>query len=367
MTIEALELRRVVVPLVAPFRTATGAHTTVEKLLVRAMTTTGSGWGECPVGLGPGSLEAVERLWAKWRRSAPTTAALPRPVAAAVETAALDADLRGRNSSLAAFLGATRSTVDAGVAVGLTGSLGELLDEVALRLAQGYRRVKLKIEPGWDVEPVAAVRERFGDGVALHVDGNGTYRRADAEQLGELDRFGLLMLEQPLPPDDLTGHAELARRIHTPVCLDEAIGSYADLERALTLGACSIVNVKPARLGGLRAAVRVHDTCVERAVPVWCGGMLETGIGRAANLALAALPGFTLPADLSASERYFETDLTEPFVLDDGRLAVPTGPGIGVDPLLDVVDACTVERATVEPPPELRSPPGPRARPQSPA
>jgi O-succinylbenzoate synthase len=158
------------------------------------------------------------------------------------------------------------------------------------------------------------------------------------------------MLEQPLPADDLEGHAEVARRVRTPVCLDESITSEVDLDRALALGACSIVNIKPARLGGLLAAKRVHDRCVEAGVPAWCGGMLETGIGRAANLALAALPGFTLPGDLSASDRYFESDLTPTFVLDDGQLAVPAGPGIGVQPLPDVLDAVTHRREVVTPP-----------------
>jgi O-succinylbenzoate synthase len=204
--------------------------------------------------------------------------------------------------------------------------------------------VKLKIEPGWDVEPLAALRERLGADLALQVDGNGAYTLDDATHLAELDRFGLLMLEQPLPPDDLDGHAELARQVRTPVCLDESITSEAALERALALGACSIVSVKPARLGGVLAATRVHDRCAERGVPVWCGGMLETGIGRAANLALAALPGFTLTGDLSASARYFDTDVTPAFVLDDGRLAVPDGPGIGVEPRPDVLDAVTTRR-----------------------
>ncbi|MGH8986400.1 MAG: o-succinylbenzoate synthase [Acidimicrobiia bacterium] len=341
-------------PLVAPFRTATGAHATVEKLLVRAVTPDASGWGECPVGLGPGSLGDVEPVWTALREASIDTRALPSPVAGAVETALLDAQLRAAGTSLASPLGAVRDVVDAGVAVGIAASIDELLDEVERRVTEGYRRVKLKIEPGWDVEPVVAVRERFGDDVAFQVDGNGAYRVGDAEHLARLDRFGLLMLEQPLPVDDLDGHAELAGRVRTPICLDESITSEVDLERALAVGACSIVNVKPARLGGLRAAVRVHDRCVERDVPVWCGGMLETGIGRAANVALAALPGFTLPGDLSASDRYFETDLTDPFVLDDGRLVVPDGPGIGVEPHPDVLDEYTVATEIAPPPNVLR-------------
>jgi len=353
VTVEALELRRVVMPLVAPFRTATSRHATVEKLLVRAVTSAESGWGECPVGLGPGSLDDVEPVWTALREGPIDAASLPAPAAAAVETALLDAALRAAGTSLASHLGAVREAVDAGVAVGIAPSVDELLDEVERRVTEGYRRVKLKVEPGWDVEPVAAVRNRFGGDIALHVDGNGAYRVGDAEHLARLDRFALLMLEQPLPVDDLDGHAELARRVRTPICLDESIASETDLDRALAAGACSIVNVKPTRLGGLRASVRVHDRCVERDVPVWCGGMLETGIGRAANLALAALPGFTLPGDLSASDRYFETDLTAPFVLHDGRLAVPDAAGIGVEPRPDVLDRFTVAIVTA-PPPSVR-------------
>ncbi|MGH9048542.1 MAG: o-succinylbenzoate synthase [Acidimicrobiia bacterium] len=357
MTVDALELRRVVLPLVAPFRTATGTHTTVEKLLVRAITPDVAGWGECPIGLGPGSLDDVDTVWRALRAGPVDPSSLPAPAVAAIETALLDAELRASGKSLASHLGAVRDAVDAGVAIGIAPSIDDVLDEVAQRVAEGYGRVKLKIEPGWDLQPVAAVRERFGDDVALHVDGNGAYRIGDAGHLARLDRFGLLMLEQPLPVDDLEGHAELAGRVRTPICLDESIRSEADLEAALAMGACSIVNVKPARLGGLRPAVRVHDRCVERDVPVWCGGMLETGVGRAANVALAALPGFTLPGDLSASDRYFETDLTAPFVLDEGRLVVPDGPGIGVEPRRDVLDALTVATDAAPPPwqvPETR-------------
>jgi O-succinylbenzoate synthase len=259
---------------------------------------------------------------------------------AAIETAVLDAQLRVAGVSLAHHLGATRSRVVAGVSVGITGSIGALLDAVGAYVEAGYRRVKLKIEPGWDVEPVRAVRERFTD-VALQVDANGAYALEDAAHLGRLDAFDLLMLEQPLPEADIRGHALLARLITTPVCLDESITSAASAADAIAAGACAIVNVKPGRVGGYLEARRIHDVCEARGVPVWCGGMLETGIGRAGNIALAALPNFLLPGDLSASDRYYETDVTPPFVLDDGHLAVPTGPGLGVDVLGDVLEAMT--------------------------
>jgi len=347
---DAIELRRVALPLVAPFRTATGAHQTVEKVLIRWIAGDGEGWGECPVGLGPGSVSSVDAVWSLLLHALDAAPpALPAPAAAALEVARLDAELRAAGVSLAVHLGATRDTVDAGVAVGIAPTLEALLTEVERRREEGYRRVKLKIEPGWDVEPVAAVRERLGAEFPLHVDGNSAYRLADAAQLAQLDRFGLLMIEQPLPVDDLDGHAALARQLRTPVCLDESISSLAVLERALGLGACSIVNVKPARLGGVIAAREVHDRCRERGVPVWCGGMLETGVGRAVNVALAALPGFTLAGDLSASDRYFAVDLTPSFVLEDGRLRVPRGSGIGVDVLPDVLADVTTAIEVVRP------------------
>jgi O-succinylbenzoate synthase len=259
---------------------------------------------------------------------------------AALEMAVLDAELRASGVSLAQRLGAVRTTVECGVAVGIADSVPELLDEIDGYLAAGYRRVKLKIRPGWDIEPVAAFRQRFGD-VALQVDANGAYTLADATLLGALDAFDLLLIEQPLAQDDLIGHAGLARLIATPICLDESITSARVAREAIELGACSIVCIKPGRVGGYLEAARVHDVCRDHDVAAWCGGMLETGLGRSANLALAALPGFTLPGDLSASNRYFARDLTAPFVLADGHLPVPSSPGIGIEPDPDALRDCT--------------------------
>jgi O-succinylbenzoate synthase len=267
---------------------------------------------------------------------------------AALETAVLDAELRTRGESFGSYLGAVRDEVDCGVSVGIMGSVPELLDAVANYLAQGYRRIKLKIEPGWDIEPVRSVRERFGD-ILLQVDANTAYRLEDAEHLGALDAFDLLLIEQPLPEDQILGHAELARVVRTPICLDESITSARSAEDAISLGACSIVNIKPGRVGGYLEARRVHDVCVARSIPVWCGGMLETGIGRAGNVALAALPNFSLPGDTSASDRYFHRDITEPFVMRDGRLAVPDGPGLGVSPISDLLEEATVGVETLRP------------------
>jgi O-succinylbenzoate synthase len=267
---------------------------------------------------------------------------------AALETAFLDAELRAVGESLAMRLGAVRDQVDCGVSVGIMDSIPELLDAVAEYLEQGYRRIKLKIEPGWDVEPVRAARERFGH-IPLQVDANAAYTLADAAHLSQLDPFDLLLIEQPLPEQEMLGHAELAKRIRTPICLDESITSAQAAVDAIKLGACSIVNIKPGRVGGYLEARRIHDVCAAHDVPVWCGGMLETGIGRAGNLALAGLPNFTLPGDTSASDRYYRQDVTEPFVLRDGRLRVPDGPGLGVDPLSDVLAAVTTRSETLSP------------------
>jgi o-succinylbenzoate synthase len=355
-----VELRRVAMPLVAPFRTSFGVETVRDVLLLRAVTPDGEGWGECVAAAEPrysseyadGAADVLRRFLL------PMVAALPdvRPEAlaaelaairghrmakAALELAVLDADLRARGLPLARHLGATRDRVPAGVSVGIMGSLPELLDAVAGYLDAGYLRVKLKIEPGWDVQPVRAVRERFGDGLALQVDANAAYTLADARQLARLDPFDLLLLEQPLGEDDLLGHARLQRQLRTPICLDESITSAKVAADAIELGACAIVNLKAGRVGGYLEARAVHDLCRAHGVPVWCGGMLETGVGRAANVALAALPGFTLPGDTSASDRYYRQDLTAPFVLDDGHLAVPSGPGLGVEPLPQVLEELT--------------------------
>ena len=362
MRLEAVEIRRVELPLVRPFRTSFGTETVHEALVIRAETDQGTGWGECVAGAEPrysaeyneASKLAMQRflvpaLLAAESLTAAAVAGLlagfkgHRMAKAALEMAVLDAELRAQGIPLQRYLGGEGDRVVPGVSVGITATVGELLDAVDGYLADGYRRVKLKIEPGWDIEVVAAVRERVGPGFMLQVDANTAYDRSDVAHLAGLDEFGLLLLEQPFDEEDILGHAELARSIETPVCLDESILSARAAASAVELGACSIVNIKPGRVGGYLEAVRVHDTCRERGVPVWCGGMLETGIGRAANLALATLPGFTLPGDISATRRYFHEDVTEPFELVDGAIAVPAGPGIGVEVRRDVLEALTVE------------------------
>lgn len=368
MKVDAVQLRRIRLPLVAPFRTSFGTQTERDVLLVHVLGLEGEGWAECVAMEEPlysseyvdGAAHVIRhhllpRLFAAGDVAADDVGGALDPVKghrmakAAIETAVLDAELRAGNRSLAAHLGGVRDAVDAGVSVGIMPSVDELLDVVGGYLDEGYRRIKLKIEPGWDIEPVRAVRERFGDSLLLQVDANTAYTLDDADHLALLDPFDLLLIEQPLPEDDVLGHADLAERIQTPVCLDESIESARGAAAAIRLGACAIVNIKPGRVGGYLEAKRIHDICVAAGVPVWCGGMLETGIGRAANVALASLPGFTLPGDVSASNRYFATDVTAPFVLEHGRLRVPTGAGIGVDPIIDVLDDVTTSIEVVRP------------------
>ncbi|GLY75320.1 o-succinylbenzoate synthase [Actinoallomurus iriomotensis] len=354
MKLTDVELRRISMPLVAPFRTSFGTETTRDILLVRVVTEDAEGWGECVAMTSPRySSEYVDAAADVLRRFlVPAVMAAGPPAAhsvagilapfkghhmakAALEMAVLDAELRAEGRSFGRELGAVRERVPCGVSVGIMDSVPELLEAVEGYLAEGYVRIKLKIEPGWDVEPVRAVRERYGDDLLLQVDANTAYTLGDARQLARLDPFDLLLIEQPLDEEDVLGHADLARQIRTPICLDESITSARDAAAAIRLGACQVVNIKPGRVGGYLEARRIHDVCAAHGVPVWCGGMLETGLGRAANVALAAMPGFTLPGDTSASGRYYASDITEPFVLDGGHLEVPTGPGLGLVPVPD--------------------------------
>jgi O-succinylbenzoate synthase len=322
--------------------------------VVHVVTADGDGWGECAAlstagytdEWADGAADVIEhelgpRLLARQPVSDPD-----HPMAvAAVELAVLDAELRASGTSLATRLGAVTDRVPSGIALGLDATV----DDVAEAVDAGYRRVKLKVAPGHDVEVVRAVRAAFPD-LALQVDANGAYTAADTARLRDLDAFDLLLIEQPLAVDDLDGHAALARSLRTPICLDETITSVAAAEEALDRRACSIVCVKAGRLGGIHEAVRLHDVCQAIGVAVWCGGMLESGLGRAANLALAALPGFRLPGDLSASGRWYADDLTEPVELDaEGYLRVPSGPGLGVTPRPEALARFTSSLVTLRP------------------
>lgn len=360
MRIDGIELRRVAMPLVSPFRTSFGTQTAKDILLVRAVIDGVEGWGECvtlpdPV-YSPEYTDGAADMLRRFLIPALTGVELAgahmigevlapfkghRMAKAAIETAVLDAELRREGRSFARELGAVRDTVPCGVSVGIMDEIPRLLDAVDAYLAEGYVRIKLKIEPGWDVDVVRAVRERFGDEVLLQVDANTAYTLRDAQHLARLDDFGLLLIEQPLEEEDILGHADLARMLRTPICLDESITSAQTAAAAIRLGATSVINIKPGRVGGYLEARRIHDLAVAQGVPVWCGGMVESGLGRAANVALAALPGFVLPGDVSASDRFYRVDLTEPFVMHDGALAVPQGPGLGVAPIPEILDEFT--------------------------
>jgi O-succinylbenzoate synthase len=365
MRLRSVELRRIQMSLVAPFETSFGVQTRRDILLLKAITDTSEGWGECVAGEDPSySPEYVDgaqhvlvhhllpRLLDR-DLSAADVAGLLRSVhghqmaKAAIEMAVLDAELRDSDESFGHYFGAERREVDCGVSVGIHPTIPELLTTVGGYLDQGYRRIKLKIKPGWDVEPVRAVRERFGD-VPLQVDANTAYRLSDAEHLAELDPFALLLIEQPLPEEQVLAHAKLAAIVGTPICLDESITSAQAAADAIELGACRVINIKPGRVGGYMEARRIHDVCAESGVPVWMGGMLETGIGRAGNVAMAAMPNYKLPGDTSASDRYYHRDITEPFVLHDGRLKVPTGPGLGVTVDSEYLESITQSKQLVE-------------------
>lgn len=368
MKLEAVELIRLNVPLKSAFRTSFSSVNLHQVVWAHVITDVGEGWAECGANERPdysseyhtGAMAVMKEfilpdLFAlnddlSAEAVAPTLEWLKghRMAKAAVETGILDAQLRSRGMSMAQYLGSTKTRVPSGVSVGIMDSLDELMGYVEGYLNQGYVRIKLKIEPGWDYEPVKLVRETYGEDLLLQVDANTAYTRADFDLLRRLDEFNLLLIEQPMNEEDILGHAKLADYIETPVCLDESIVS-ADIARdAIELGAAEIINIKPARVGGYIESKKIHDVSVASGIPVWCGGMLETGIGRAANLALAAMPGFTLPGDTSASSRYFETDLTEPFVLKDGHIDVPTGPGIGVDPIPEIIERFAVSREWIK-------------------
>src|ERR1700681_4732243 len=365
MRLQAVEMRRIHLSLVAPFETSFGVQTERDILLMKAITSEGEGWGECVAGEEPTySSEYVDgcqhvlihhllpRLLDQTRMEAEDVQRLLGPVhghhmaKSAIEMAILDAQLRARGESFATYFGAVRPAVDAGVSVGIHQTIPALLETVGDYVEQGYRRIKLKIKPGWDVAAVRAVRERFGK-VPLQVDANTAYSLSDAAHLAKLDPLDLLLIGQPLPGERVPAHAERRGGVRTPICLAESIPSEQAAADAIQLGACQIINIKPGRVGGYLEACRIHDLCAAHGIPVWMGGMLETGLGRAGNVAMAAMPNFTLPGDTSASDRYYHRDITQPFVLRDGRLDVPAGPGLGVDVDHEFLESITHWKETV--------------------
>ena len=367
MKIDCVELRVLKMRLLKPFRTSFGVQQDRYPLLVRLEIDDRSYWGECVAGEGPWySYETIETAW-QILKGYLLPAVIGRELADvdALETLfapvrshhmakaclemALTAALAERaRKPLATFLGGVRDRVETGVSIGIQATTDELLENIGARLAEGYRRIKVKIEPGWDVTAIAAIRERYPE-ITLMADANSAYDLDDAAHLAQLDPFRLLMLEQPLAAGDLVDHAALQRQIRTPICLDESIESARDARHALQLGACQVINIKPGRVGGFAESRRIHDIALSGGVPVWCGGMLETGIGRACNVALATLPNFRLPGDISASDRYWAEDIVEPpFVLQKGgTIAVPTRWGLGVRIKVDLVDRLTVRREMI--------------------
>ncbi|MFO0888154.1 MAG: o-succinylbenzoate synthase [Isosphaeraceae bacterium] len=367
MRIDEITLTLVRLPLVEPFRTSSSVKAHLDHILIRVLAAGGAvGWGECASPSDPFYCpETAETCWhllhdflgpmvlgREWATIEELVAfyrlvkgnAFAR---AGLEMACWDLLCRSEGRSLARALGGTRREILSGVSLGIEADVGVLLERIRRFLDEGYRRIKLKIGPGRDIEVVRRVRAEFPS-IPLQVDANSAYTLADIDTLRRLDDFGLLLIEQPLAHDDIIDHARLQRALETPVCLDESIHSAEDARKALDLGACRIINIKVSRLGGLLEARRVHDHCLARGVPVWCGGMHEFGVGRAANLAVASLPGFSLPGDVSGSDKYYRQDLVEPPILaNGGSLAVPDGPGLGVEPLEDRIRAHALRSATL--------------------
>ena len=366
MRLDRIDVRRVSLPLRFPFETSFGRTTTKEFLLVSVSADGLAGHGECVADVDPFYLPETNATALHVLRDflAPLAFALeiahPRDVSpafarvrghemakAALEMAVWELWARREGAPLWRVLGGRGGEIASGVSVGLQKDETALLDKVEAEVAAGYRRVKVKIKPGRDVALVAAIRARF-PALPLMVDANSAYTLEDAPHLAALDAFSLTMIEQPLGWDDIVDHASLQKRLATAICLDESIRSADDVRRALDLGACRVVNVKVGRVGGFSGALAVHEACRARGVPVWCGGMLESGIGRLANVHLQTLPGFTLPGDTSASARYFEEDLVDPPVVvsPEGTIAVPEGPGIGHEILWPRVERATGFRET---------------------
>ena len=359
MKIEAIEMRHICMRLKAPFRTSFGVEHDRHCLILRVLSEGLEGWGECVAGQFPGySYETVGTAWhvlsefffppllgnelrdiQSFRST--NKGIRGHPLArAALEMALWDLKAKRQDCSLAEILGGITHRVSVGVSVGIQPSAAELMNVIAGYIEAGYGRVKLKIEPGNDVEAVQTVRSAYPE-LPLWVDANSAYTLDEAHVFEALDEMDLMLIEQPLAADDLIDHSKLQARIRTPICLDESIRGLRHMQQALEIDACRVLNMKQARVGGLQEALDIHTLCFGEDVPVWCGGMLETGIGRAANLALASLPGFRLPADISATDRYYTEDIANPrFTLNvDSTIDVPQGPGLGV-----TVDSDALER-----------------------
>jgi O-succinylbenzoate synthase len=360
--IERLELRLLRLPLVHFFETSFGRSYDRQFLLITVHEDGAEGWGECVAEAAPFySPETTETAWhviaefiaprilgVRFDHPGdilPALAAIRghRMAKAAVEMAAWDLHARQQRLPLSRALGGTRTRIESGVSIGIQDSLDQLAARIDTELKAGYRRIKIKVKPGWDIEALGMVRRRFGT-IPLMADANAAYQLADADRLAALDQFDLMMIEQPLGYDDIVDHARLQQRLKTAICLDESIHDAQTAAHAIQLGSCRVVNVKPGRVGGHSESIRLHDVCAAAGVPVWHGGMLESGIGRAHNIHLASLPNFSIPGDIAASKRYYAPDLVDPpiEVAADGTIAVPTEPGIGVHVVQERVERATL-------------------------
>jgi O-succinylbenzoate synthase len=365
MKIDRVEQFHVAMRLKSFFETSFGREDVTEKVIVAVYADGLVGYGESPVQKNPFySSESVETVWYVQRdhlipmllgQTLDHATDVPAALAhvrghhmakAGLEAALWDIEAQQAGVSVAKLLGQSRDRIDSGVSIGIQDSVEDLLDKIDSYTAEGYQRIKIKIKPGWDAATVERVRARFPD-IRLMVDANSAYTLADAPMLRALDGFNLLMIEQPLAYDDILDHAELQKQLKTRLCLDESIHTVGRAREALALKSCQIINIKPARVGGMTNARAIHDICAEQNIPVWCGGMLETGIGRAHNVAIASLPNFTLPGDISASDRYWQEDIVDPpFTLNpDGTLTVPTAPGLGVTVLRDKLEKVSLKIA----------------------
>ena len=368
MFITSVELREIRLPLVHPFETSFGRTTERRILLVRVNDKNGNeGWGECTAGEGPFYCEEwIESAWVTLKtflaanvagkeiKNAADVWKLLQPVRgnrmakAAIETACWDLEAKQLRLPLWKLLGGERSEIPCGVSIGIQNTPDELLGKIERELAAGYQRIKIKIKPGWDANIIQHVRGRF-PGIQLMADANSAYTLADADLFRQLDQFDLTMIEQPLAHDDIFDHAALQKQIKTAICLDESIRSPVDAEHAIKLGACRVINVKLGRVGGHDQAKKVEQVCRESNIPVWCGGMLESGIGRAHNIAMATLAGFTLPGDVSASSRYWQEDIIDPpvTVSSTGTIQVSDNPGIGFEVNLSRIEKVAVRKEVI--------------------
>jgi O-succinylbenzoate synthase len=367
MKIDRIELREIQLPLVAPFETSFGRTHERRILLVKAYSEGLHGWGECTVGEKPFyNHESTESCWSVIRdfagpmvlgkeietpEQAPvlTQAIRGNKMArGAVECAVWDLEARRQGAPLWQLLGGTLETINCGVSIGLEDSDDAMLKKVEKEVAAGYQRIKIKIKPGRDYHMIAALRKAFPK-IVMSVDANSAYSLADIDLLKKLDEFNLLMIEQPLAYDDIIDHAELQPQLRTSICLDESILGLDDARKALKLGACRIINIKLGRVSGHTEARKIQAYCLDRHIPVWCGGMLESGIGRAHNIAMSTLPGFVLPGDVSASKRYWHEDIITPpvEVTPQGTIPRPTGAGIGYEVNEKFIETLTIRKETI--------------------